>query len=209
MFNRKILKKLRVFDIKVESGFETFQCQILDEGYYADPDSQATCNEHILSLWCTTALSAWDKIQESGKQIESYAKIIQGPREPFSDFLQRLIKTVQIEVADPETRWVLISGSWKYWFGMQKDTWALKSQNSTSGQINPSCSQIWVLWLQQWGSYMRHNFQRHEETSKSQMFQLQENRPFEEGIVVGISRNKVPSGNDPYRRFQLSGLCRR
>ena len=46
--------------------------------------------------------SAWDMIQELGIRIESYTKLIKGPREHFSDLLQRLTKTVQIGVTDPE-----------------------------------------------------------------------------------------------------------
>ena len=45
-------------------GFEDSQDQILGEDLYADPDSQAIYNEHILSLCHTAALNAWDKIQE-------------------------------------------------------------------------------------------------------------------------------------------------
>ena len=33
---------------------------------------------------------------------------MQGSRENFSDFVQRLTKAVQIGIADPEARWVLI-----------------------------------------------------------------------------------------------------
>ena len=43
-----------------------------------------------------------------GKRIESYTRVIQGQRELFSDFLQRLTKTVQIGVTDPEARHVLL-----------------------------------------------------------------------------------------------------
>ena len=48
-------------------SFETSQDQILGEGHYADPDSQAIYNEHILSLCHTANLNAWYKIQELGK----------------------------------------------------------------------------------------------------------------------------------------------
>ena len=49
-------------------------------------------------------LNAWDVIHEPGKIIESYTKVIQSPKEPFSDFLHRLTKAVQIGIADPEAR---------------------------------------------------------------------------------------------------------
>ena len=51
-----------------------------------------------MSLCLTAALNAWDSIQESGKRIESNTSVKQGQREPFSEFLQRLTKAVQIGV---------------------------------------------------------------------------------------------------------------
>lgn len=61
-----------------------------------------------MSLCSTASLNAWDKIQELRKRTESNTKVIQGPREPFSDFLQRLTKVVERGVADPEVRQVFI-----------------------------------------------------------------------------------------------------
>ena len=61
-----------------------------------------------MSLGHTTVLTAWDKIQELRQRIESCINVIQGLREKVSDFLQRLTKAVQIRVADPEARCVLI-----------------------------------------------------------------------------------------------------
>ena len=50
-------------------SFKASQDQILGECRYADPDSQAIYNEHILSLCRTEALNAWDKIQELRKRL--------------------------------------------------------------------------------------------------------------------------------------------
>ena len=83
---------------------EILQDQILGEGLYSDPQDQAIYDEHTLSLCSTAALNAWDRIQELGKRIESYIRVKQGQREPFSDFLQRLTKAVQIGVTDPDAR---------------------------------------------------------------------------------------------------------
>ena len=38
------------------------------------------------------------------KKIESYTRVRQGQREPFTDYLQGLSKAVQIGVTDPDTR---------------------------------------------------------------------------------------------------------
>ncbi|KAL6092577.1 hypothetical protein STEG23_034346, partial [Scotinomys teguina] len=42
----------------------------------------------------TVALNAWNRIQEIEKKIEPFAKVMQGPKETFTDFLQRLISAV-------------------------------------------------------------------------------------------------------------------
>ena len=78
--------------------------QILGKGCYANPQSQALYNEHDLSLSHKEALNAWDRHQDLGRRTESFIKVKQNPREPSSDFLQKLTKGVQIEVTDPEAR---------------------------------------------------------------------------------------------------------
>lgn len=76
------------------TGYEISQDQILDEGPYADVERQFTFDDHTLSLCCTAALNAWDKIQESGKRSEPFTKIVQGPKEVLTTFLQRLTSAV-------------------------------------------------------------------------------------------------------------------
>ena len=53
-----------------------------------------------MSLCSTVTLNAWDRIQELGKRTESYIRVKQGQREFFTDFLQRLTKSVQLGVTD-------------------------------------------------------------------------------------------------------------
>ena len=45
-----------------------------------------------------------DKAEESEKRSEPFTKIIQGPKEAFTDFLQRLTSVVNRMVSDPEVR---------------------------------------------------------------------------------------------------------
>ena len=92
----------------LKKGYKASQDKILGEGIYSDPETPAAYDEHILSLCSTAALNAWDKVHEVGEKIESYVKIRQGPREKFTSFLERLSRAVQLEVADIETREVLI-----------------------------------------------------------------------------------------------------
>ncbi|ERE73372.1 polymerase-like protein [Cricetulus griseus] len=58
----------------------------------------------MLSLCRIAALNAWDKVRESGEQLEAFAKIEQGQTEPFKDFLDRLSRAVDKQVADPTIR---------------------------------------------------------------------------------------------------------
>ena len=79
------------------------QDKILGEGLYADPETQAAYNKHILPLCSTAPLNAWDKVYELGERIESCTMIRQGSRERFSVFLESLSRAVQLEVADTES----------------------------------------------------------------------------------------------------------
>ena len=40
--------------------------------------------------------------------MESYLRVKEGQREPFSAFLQRLLRAVQIGITDPEVRCIII-----------------------------------------------------------------------------------------------------
>ena len=94
-------------------GLEISRDQILGEGLYSDPQDQTLYKEHTWSLHSTAALNAWDRIQKPEKRTKSYVRVKQGQREPFSDFLQRLTKAVQIRVTDLEARRVLVE-SWAF-----------------------------------------------------------------------------------------------
>ena len=49
--------------------------------------------DHTLDLCHAAALNAWDRIGEIGKKIESFTKVIQGPKKPlwisYKDRLQQ------------------------------------------------------------------------------------------------------------------------
>ena len=65
-------------------------------------------DENILSICAIETLRAWNRVQDTGKRIESYIRVKQGQREHFSDFLQRITKAVQIGIPDPEERKIVI-----------------------------------------------------------------------------------------------------
>ena len=51
-------------------------------------------------------MNAWDRIEEIGKNIESFT--MQGPKEAFMDFLQRLTSTVNRMIPNSEARQIII-----------------------------------------------------------------------------------------------------
>ena len=45
-------------------------------------------NDNTLILCHIEALSAWDKVEESGKRVKSFTRIVQSLKETFTDFAQ-------------------------------------------------------------------------------------------------------------------------
>ena len=89
-------------------GIEVSQDQLLGEGEYADVELQSLYDEHTLVLCRMAALNAWDRIEEIGKKLESFTKVVQSPRETFTDFLHRLTSAVHRSVRDSEARRIII-----------------------------------------------------------------------------------------------------
>ena len=59
---------------------------MLVEGCFAEVEVQAVYDEETLALCQLSALKAWDKVAESGKRLEPFTQVIQGPQESFPDF---------------------------------------------------------------------------------------------------------------------------
>lgn len=53
---------------------------------------------------CMAALSAWDKVEDTGKGCELFSRIMQAPKETYTDFLQRSTLTVDRRISNPEAR---------------------------------------------------------------------------------------------------------
>lgn len=89
-------------------GINISQDQLLGEGQYANLQRQLEFDDPILELCQLAALNAWDKVKEPGKSSESLSTIRQGPKEAFTDFLQRLTPAVNRIASDPEIRQLII-----------------------------------------------------------------------------------------------------
>jgi hypothetical protein len=57
------------------------------------------------------ALNAWDKVTESGKRHEPLPQVMQGTKETYIDFLQRLTPAVERNVSDPAARKAIIESN--------------------------------------------------------------------------------------------------
>lgn len=75
---------------------------------------QVVYDEAALALCHTEALNAWDKGEETGKGLESFTPIMQGPKETFTNFFffkkkkQRLTLAIERNVSDLTVRKALI-----------------------------------------------------------------------------------------------------
>lgn len=69
------------------TGIKISQNQILGEDNYADVQRQSTY-DHTLALCHAAALNAWDRIEEVRKRTESFTKVVQGPKETFTNFFK-------------------------------------------------------------------------------------------------------------------------
>lgn len=65
---------------------------------------QAVSDEETLALCRLSALKAWDKVAESGKRLEPFTQVMQGPQETFPDFSQRLTSAVEKSLSDSAAR---------------------------------------------------------------------------------------------------------
>ena len=192
-------------------GFQVSQDQILGEGEFADKNVQAFYDEHTISLCRTAALNAWEKIPEPGKPTEIYSKIFQGPREPFTDFLQRLTIAINRAVSDTNLRQIL-------------------TESLAFNNANIECKRILMPLkvraapLEEWIQYTNgiESLNQGNEAWIGQAISRGGRRPrntkcFRCGRLGHISKNcnwgaptsNTPSRNNQNRRPQPSGLCRR
>lgn len=84
---------------------------------------QAEYNEELLTLYSIATLKAWDKFKETGKRLESFSQVFQGPKETFTDFMQRLTSVIGRNISDSLCRKALI------------ETLALENANAECNEV--------------------------------------------------------------------------
>jgi hypothetical protein len=63
---------------------------------------QAVFGKETLALCRLAALKAWEA--ETGKTLQSFSQVIEGPKETFPDFLKRLTSAVERSISDLSAR---------------------------------------------------------------------------------------------------------
>lgn len=190
---------------------EVSQDQILGVGAYADPQVQVLYDEEVLSLCDKVALNSWDRIQELRKRIKSYTRVRQGQGEPYTDFLQRLIKAWNIEVTDPQDRSIVL------------ELMAFENANLECKKIiGPLRSRLVPMheWIQHTMNFQTFNYDDESwvgEAISKAMREHQTAKCFNCGKLENlkrdcrqkISRNNTSPGNGKNRKVHPSGVCRR
>ena len=82
--------------------------QLCGKREYATLERRSLYDHHVLALCCKAALNACDKTGKVGKKIESFTKVIPGPKETFMDFLQMLTPAVNRRVLNSEHRQIML-----------------------------------------------------------------------------------------------------
>lgn len=81
---------------------------ISQEDQYGGLQGQFGFGDHTLALCCLANQNAWDNIEKSVIRSELFIKIMQDPKEVFTNFLQFLASARNIILSDPEIRQILI-----------------------------------------------------------------------------------------------------
>lgn len=150
------------------------------------------------------------RFKNQGKELSPILRFLQDPKERYSEFLQRMIRVVQIGVADPEARQILIESLAYENSNSQckKVLWPLKIRSApldefilhtTNIESNDYGTEAWV------GEAISEHMKRHKNTkcfSYGRIGHLKRN------CRQGIPRNNASSRNNSSRMPQPSGLCR-
>ncbi|RMC09921.1 hypothetical protein DUI87_12708 [Hirundo rustica rustica] len=82
--------------------------QLTGTGNFANPDFQATWNPHVLDQCQKTGMSALVKTIELAAPKQRFVIIVQGSKEPFWQFVEKLSASLEKEVEDENLRALLL-----------------------------------------------------------------------------------------------------
>ncbi|KAL6087973.1 hypothetical protein STEG23_022833, partial [Scotinomys teguina] len=77
--------------------------QIIERGL-----ESVSASSSFIHFLTSPSLNSWDRIEEVEKKIESFTKVIQGPKETFIDFLERLTSAINRMVPNSKARQTII-----------------------------------------------------------------------------------------------------
>lgn len=76
--------------------------QLLGSGHWGSTQDQLGMNEQAVYQLRRICLMAWEKIETEGKAPMSFKNILQGPQEPYSEFVARLQDAINKQVTNLE-----------------------------------------------------------------------------------------------------------
>ncbi|XP_031215958.1 endogenous retrovirus group K member 6 Gag polyprotein-like [Mastomys coucha] len=90
-----------------QQGWRTAQKWSLDkllgQGKYSTDEKQCAFSLGLLAHSSSAALAAWRSISSAGALLSPMTKILQGPQEPFSDFVARLLVAAERSLGPGQT----------------------------------------------------------------------------------------------------------
>ena len=76
--------------------------QLLGIGPWINLQDQVKMNDLAIEQIKQCCLTAWDKIESKGQINTSFQKILQGPKEPYTEFLAHLQEALKRQVTNFE-----------------------------------------------------------------------------------------------------------
>lgn len=95
-------------DLNHQQGIPITFEMLAGEGQYRDLQTQLNFNPAAYAQTNAAAQKAWRKIPMPGKRAEELTKVVQGPDEPFQDFLSRLLQAAGRILGDSDAGLLLV-----------------------------------------------------------------------------------------------------
>ncbi|TKC40985.1 hypothetical protein EI555_000626 [Monodon monoceros] len=82
--------------------------ELIGAGAFSNVQAQAEFDDLRIIQICMCCLRAWLRVEPPGKTAQSFTKLMQGPGEPYTDFLSRLRAAIQRAVAQIDVQDLLL-----------------------------------------------------------------------------------------------------
>ncbi|XP_032974763.1 endogenous retrovirus group K member 19 Gag polyprotein-like [Rhinolophus ferrumequinum] len=82
--------------------------QLLGSSYWEDNQDQLEMKEQVVDQLQRICLMAWEKIEREGEASMSFQKVLQGPQEPYSEFVARLQDALNKKVTNSQAAKIIL-----------------------------------------------------------------------------------------------------